>query len=638
MTKRPVSPPTPAPSPLPICGPLAPQSGPQWSNTPFQGASGQESNSFLNLTQNKRFILHGSNYGTNAANSGSVNCQHSLNPEKTIQELFVGLNSKEKLEVLTNILDGCSKQQMSYVSSYIAPKLKKDFLRLLPTELALRILSNIDDPKTLARASQVSRHWHRLLNDDFTWKVLCTKHRYRRLSWAQSAQNKIGPTVADAEKRNLHLPNDIRRNGSNTSADVKMEDSSAAFNQNLNEGRLTNSVEASIIPSSTEIDPINSQQCSCESSSSAESTLSLNGQLASYKSRFRHKYLVETAWRSGGRHIAGYLTSDLNPVVTVLHLTDEYIIAGLDNSNIYLFGLDGRFVRTLTGHESGVWALCPYLEILVSGGCDRFVRVWNMHSGECRHILPGHTSTVRCIKVVDRYTAVSGSRDATLRVWNIEHGYCIRTLTGHVDSVRCLQVRGDICVSGSYDATAKIWDIAHGTCLQTLHGHLGQIYDIAFNGEIIVTGGLDFTIRVWGIDGQLIKVLQGHTSLVGQLQLDYPMLVSGGSDGSVRVWNLERLECVQRIAAHDNSVTSIQFDDKRIMSGGRDGSVKVWDLQSGCLIRELIEPAEEVWRVAFNEELAVVAASRNSRISIEIISFAPENEKRYSTYNLKFIE
>src|SRR5262245_60764080 len=45
-----------------------------------------------------------------------------------------------------------------------------------------QVLAFIDDPKTLARASQVSTRWHELLNDDMTWKILCDKHAYRRMS------------------------------------------------------------------------------------------------------------------------------------------------------------------------------------------------------------------------------------------------------------------------------------------------------------------------------------------------------------------------------------------------------------------------------------------------------------------------
>jgi len=124
-----------------------------------------------------------------------------------------------------------------------------------------------------------------------------------------------------------------------------------------------------------------------------------------------------------------------------------------------------------------------------------------------------------------------------------------------------------------------------------------------------------------------MAILQGHTSLVGQLQLRNDTLVTGGSDGSVRVWSLQTFAPVHRLAAHDNSVTSLQFDDSRIVSGGSDGRVKVWDLARGGLVRELGQPAEAVWRVVFEEEKAVVLASRNGKTVMEVWSFAPPDDK-----------
>jgi F-box and WD-40 domain protein CDC4 len=104
-------------------------------------------------------------------------------------------------------------------------------------------------------------------------------------------------------------------------------------------------------------------------------------------------------------------------------------------------------------------------------------------------------------------------------------------------------------------------------------------------------------------------------------------LVTGGSDGSVRVWSLESFTPIHRLAAHDNSVTSLQFDATRIVSGGSDGRVKIWDLKTGGLIRELSQPAEAVWRVAFEEERSVVLASRQGRTVMEVWDFAPPEDE-----------
>ena len=76
---------------------------------------------------------------------------------------------------------------------------------------------------------------------------------------------------------------------------------------------------------------------------------------------------------------------------------------------------------------------------------------------QCIYILQGHTSTIRCIRVLhNRPIAISGSRDATLRVWDVQKGKCLRVLEGHHQSVRCLDVCGSRVVSGSYDNTCRV--------------------------------------------------------------------------------------------------------------------------------------------------------------------------------------
>lgn len=131
----------------------------------------------------------------------------------------------------------------------------------------------------------------------------------------------------------------------------------------------------------------------------------------------------------------------------------------------------------------------------------------------------GHTSTIRCLKVLDgRPVAVTGARDASIRVWDIERGVSLHHLAGHTHSVRCIEIAGHYCVSGSYDCTARVsravlifpsvrpsylschtqvWNLETGECLHVLRGHYHQIYDVAFDGEKVATGSLDSTVRIW---------------------------------------------------------------------------------------------------------------------------------------------
>ncbi|EGE09007.1 cell division control protein 4 [Trichophyton equinum CBS 127.97] len=546
----PASPPTPAPSPTPH------QRVPSWQS------AGEDEDTFL----------------------------------RDARSHFSVLGQAEKQRFLAEVLNLCDSQLLSFVHHFVSPRLKKDPFETLPNELCLRVLSFVDDPKTLSRASQVSTRWHELLNDELTWKILCEKHAYRRVS-EDLIDSPVSPSSTLSPSRQPL-----------SSMDTDMESESCP-------------PQPQILPEDMKIfAPV------AESSSSRSRVRKTRPKATSYRSHFKQKYMIEAAWRKGGTVVTKNITTDQG-VVTSLHLTPKYIVVALDNAKIHIFNTEGEHQRVLQGHMIGVWAMVPWDDLLVSGGCDRDVRVWNMATGESIHKLRGHTSTVRCLKMSNKTTAISGSRDTTLRIWDLATGVCKNILVGHQASVRCLEIHGDLVVSGSYDTTARIWSISGGKCLKTLAGHFSQIYAIAFDGKRIATGSLDTSVRIWDPHtGQCHAILQGHTSLVGQLQLRGDTLVTGGSDGSIRVWSLERMTPIHRLAAHDNSITSLQFDDNRIVSGGSDGRVKTWDLKTGQQVRELSQPADTIWRIAFEAEKAVILATRAGKTTMEVWSFSPPDD------------
>jgi F-box and WD-40 domain protein CDC4 len=111
----------------------------------------------------------------------------------------------------------------------------------------------------------------------------------------------------------------------------------------------------------------------------------------------------------------------------------ETLITASDNHSINVYDAKrGILLSRLDGHESGVWALARRGNILVSGSTDKTVRVWDLQTFEELHTFYGHSSTVRCLEIVepllDAQTGeyvppypmfVTGSRDSTLRVWKL---------------------------------------------------------------------------------------------------------------------------------------------------------------------------------------------------------------------------
>lgn len=101
-----------------------------------------------------------------------------------------------------------------------------------------------------------------------------------------------------------------------------------------------------------------------------------------------------------------------------------------DGSRIAICGQDG-FLRvfavdtfneiiTIRGHKDGATAACfdaTSNDLLISGGKDAMLRLWDLPSGACLKEIPAHNFAVyKILQVGDYY--VSTSRDKTVKIWS----------------------------------------------------------------------------------------------------------------------------------------------------------------------------------------------------------------------------
>lgn len=238
--------------------------------------------------------------GENPAQLATIFDEDQLEHIRHLKGSFQQLTSQQKQYLLYEIINCCDSSQLTYLNSLIAPRLKIDFLKELPIEVSLHVLSFIDDPKTLARAACVSTFWNSLLRDEATWKTLCMKHQYRRRNSSICGGELLAPP---SQRRNF-----------------------------------------------------------------------------SYREYFKRKYNIASSWVHGGR-VKVIEDGFGQELVTTLQFDEKYIVVGCDNHRIEVFDTrTAKKIRTLEGHEGGVWALqfkgggkYDPSRVLVTGGCDRYV-------------------------------------------------------------------------------------------------------------------------------------------------------------------------------------------------------------------------------------------------------------------------
>jgi WD40 repeat protein/serine/threonine protein kinase len=289
--------------------------------------------------------------------------------------------------------------------------------------------------------------------------------------------------------------------------------------------------------------------------------------------------------------------------------------------------------RSFTGHTDDVASVAISADgrIVLSGGKDETVRVWDVRTGQCLHTLT-HGDIVASVAIsANGHIAVSGGWDRAVRVWDLTTGRCQHTLARHRDDVTsvALSADGRTAVSGSVDRTVRVWNVPAGQCQQTLagggfkltrkRGHTGEVTSVALSadGRTAVSGSEDKTMRVWDVpSGECRYTLKGEGDIPADLvaiSADGHTAVSTNYD-AVQVWDLLAGDCLHTMSQAPHVVNSVALsaDGRIALSGGEDATVRVWNATTGDCLRILSGQTDAVKAVALSADATVAAVLEGS--------------------------
>ncbi|MGK7928529.1 MAG: WD40 repeat domain-containing protein [Spirulina sp.] len=129
-------------------------------------------------------------------------------------------------------------------------------------------------------------------------------------------------------------------------------------------------------------------------------------------------------------------------------------------------------LHSLDGHPTAsAIALGPDGKILVSGGRDKAIKVWDLQTGALKRTLQSDSGEIESLAIApDGKTVVSGSGDRMVRIWDMTANQAPKILKGHITqdiSHVAISADGQAIASGGYDEI-KIWNLATGELKKTI--------------------------------------------------------------------------------------------------------------------------------------------------------------------------
>ncbi|XP_076039570.1 F-box/WD repeat-containing protein 7-like isoform X2 [Oratosquilla oratoria] len=447
----------------------------------------------------------------------------------------------QKLHALDSLIDICDQSQVRHIHQIILPQFQRDFISLLPKELALYVLSFLP-PKDLLRAAQTCKYWNILAADNLLWREKCREAGIDDHLIVMDRRRKKGTSISHMSPYKAAYMRQHR---------IEMN------------WRIAPKREPRVLKGHDD-HVITCLQFSGNIivSGSDDNTLKV--------------------WNATNGKCMRTLTGHTGGVWSS-QMCGNLIVSGSTDRMLRVWNAEtGECTHTLYGHTSTVRCLHLHDNKVVSGSRDATLRVWDVTTGSCEHVLVGHVAAVRCVQYNGRLV-VSGAYDYMVKVWNAEREECLHTLQGHTNRVYSLQFDGVHVVSGSLDTSIRVWDVETGQCRHTLMGHQSLTSGMELKNNILVSGNADSTVKVWDIiTGQCLQTLSGpnkHRSAVTCLQFNNKFVVTSSDDGTVKLWDVRTGEFIRNLVALESGgsggvVWRIRASDTKLVCavGSRNGT------------------------------------------------------------------
>ncbi|XP_067095118.1 WD repeat-containing protein on Y chromosome-like [Osmerus mordax] len=228
----------------------------------------------------------------------------------------------------------------------------------------------------------------------------------------------------------------------------------------------------------------------------------------------------------------------------------------------------------------------PDLNILVTGGFDRVVRVWNPYlTNKATSHMKGHAAGITHIAVNGKDNQIiSVSKDKNVRVWDLLDCTCVQNI--HSRNV----------------------NLGRSSISRIYYNHTSNTMVLASCLVGVLQGAID------EVDSSQPKTVTSHEQplCAALYNPNFKQVVSGCHAGVVSVWDIQTGEKVmqfQTIPERPAEITAMAFDEfkRRLITGSNNGTIRLWNFNNGALLSEisLVDDQEVTGIIYINERIYV---------------------------------
>ncbi|KAG0020813.1 cross-pathway control WD-repeat protein cpc2 [Podila clonocystis] len=245
----------------------------------------------------------------------------------------------------------------------------------------------------------------------------------------------------------------------------------------------------------------------------------------------------------------------------VISSDGQFALSASWDKTLRLWDLNtGNTTRRFVGHTNDVLSVSFSADNrqIVSGSRDKTIKLWNT-LGECKFNIQedGHTEWVSCVRFSPNPAnpvIVSGGWDKVVKVWELTKCKLRSNHIGHTGYINTVTVSpdGSLCASGGKDGITMLWDLNEGKHLYSLEGKGDDIINaLVFSpNRYWLCAATTSCIKIWDLESKsVVDELKPEFAHVGKKSnppyavslawsADGQTLFAGYTDNDVRVWTV----------------------------------------------------------------------------------------------------